>query len=68
MGESRTREVHMVALILLLLGMVILLAAAGRIWIDPGSLKLNLRDTETRHLPGQPHESAQLSGNRDSSS
>jgi hypothetical protein len=34
MGEQRMREVTMVALIFLLLGVIILLVAAGRIWID----------------------------------
>lgn len=34
MGEQRIREVNMVALIFLLLGVIILLVAAGRIWID----------------------------------
>ena len=34
MGEQRILEVTMFALIFLLLGIVFLLAAAGRIWID----------------------------------
>lgn len=34
MGEQRIREVTMFTLLFLLLGVIILLAAAGRIWID----------------------------------
>ena len=39
MGEQRTQEVTMFALLFfLVLGAVVLLAAAGRIWIDTTSL------------------------------
>lgn len=34
MGEQRIQEVTMFALLFLLLGVLFLLAAAGRIWID----------------------------------
>ena len=35
MGAKRIQEVTMFALLFLLLGIVFLLAAAGRIWVDP---------------------------------
>ena len=37
MGAQRIQEVTMFALLFLLLGVVVLLAAAGSIWIDPTS-------------------------------
>lgn len=56
MGEQRIREVTMVALIFLLLGVVFLLLAAGRIWIDatpskPQTIDSTMASTGARSLP-----------------
>ncbi len=37
MGEQRIKEVTMLALIFLLIGVVFLLVAAGSIWMDPNA-------------------------------
>ena len=49
MGEQRIREVTMFALLFLLLGVVVLLAAAGRIWIDAAPLDAPTIDSGVRN-------------------
>lgn len=53
MGEQRIQVVTMVALIILLIGIVFLLAAVGRIWIDPTPLDSQSIDSAAANNPGE---------------
>ncbi|WHZ23391.1 MAG: hypothetical protein OJF47_002503 [Nitrospira sp.] len=53
MGEQRIHEGNMLALIFLLLCVVILLAVAGRIWIDPSPLGSSAIDPVATDNPGE---------------
>ena len=66
MGEQRIQEVNMVALIFLLLGIVLLLAAAGRIWIDPTPLDSQSIDSAVTSNPGEPATLNHMSEGKDS--
>ena len=66
MGETRIQEVTMFALLFLLLGIVVLLAAAGRIWIDPTPSDSRIVDSTAAHSPGESVTLRQISGNKDS--
>ena len=66
MGEQRTSEVTMFALLFfLLLGVIILLAAAGRIWIDAPPPSGTV-DSATANNPGDPVSLRHISGSKDS--
>lgn len=54
MGEPRIQEVTMLALLFLLLGIVILLAAAGRIWIDAPPVDSSTIDSPAASSSGKP--------------
>lgn len=56
----------MFALIFLLLGVVILLVVAGRIWISPGSLSSSSVDSTAMDCPGEPAALNNLSEGKDS--
>jgi hypothetical protein len=66
MGEQRIQEVNMVALIFLLLGIVFLLAAAGRIWIDATPLDSQSIDSAVTNNPGEPATLNHMSEGKDS--
>lgn len=53
MGEQRIQEVTMFALLFLLLGIVFLLAAVGRIWINPASLDSRVSDSAAANNPDE---------------
>lgn len=54
MGEQRIQEVTMFALLFLLLGVLFLLAAAGRIWIDATPADSPTIDSAAGGSPGRP--------------
>ena len=54
MGAQRIQEVTMFALLFLLLGILFLLIAAGRIWIDASPLDLPVVDSNAANSPGDP--------------
>ncbi len=53
MGAQRIQEVTMFALLFLLLGVIVLLAAAGRIWIDAAPLDSPTIDSGVRNNHGE---------------
>ena len=66
MGEQRTQEVTMFALLFfLVLGVVVLLAAAGRIWIDPTPSHSRI-DSAAENGLGESVTLSQISENQDS--
>ena len=66
MGEQRISEVNMLALIFLLLSVVILLAAAGRIWIDATPLDSRGTDSAVADSPGEAATLKKISADRNS--
>jgi hypothetical protein len=66
MGEQRIREVTMVALIFLLLGVIILLVAAGRIWIDATPIDSSTIDAAAANSSSEAVTMARLSESNDS--
>ena len=66
MEEQRIQEVNMVALIFLLLGIVLLLAAAGRIWIDATPLDSSSIESTVPSSTGEPVTLSHLSEGKDS--
>ena len=67
MGEQRTSEATMFALsFFLLLGVIVLLAAAGRIWIDAPSSDSRIVDSATANSPGASITIPHISGSKDS--
>lgn len=66
MGEQRIREVTMFALLFLLLGVIVLLAAVGRIWIDPTPLNSQTIDSVAANSPGEPVTLNNISEGKDS--
>ena len=67
MGEQRTSEVTMFALLFfLLLGVVVLIAAAGRIWIDAPSSDSRIVDSATANSPVASVTIRHISGSKDS--
>jgi hypothetical protein len=66
MGEQRMREVTMVALIFLLLGVIILLVAAGRIWIDATPLDSSIINAAAANRFGKPVTLIHMSQGKDS--
>ena len=66
MGEQRIREVTMVALLFLLLGVIILLVAAGRIWIDATPSDMPTIDSGPVNSPGKPVTLIRMSQDKDS--
>ncbi|MEP7152931.1 MAG: hypothetical protein ABI856_14570, partial [Nitrospira sp.] len=66
MGETRIQEVTMFALLFLLIGVVVLLAAAGRIWIDPPPSDSRIVDSTTANSPGKSVTLRHMPGGEDS--
>ncbi len=66
MGEQRIREVNMVTLIFLLLGVVFLFAVVGRIWIDPAPGDSHTIDSVAVNNPGEPVTLNNISESKDS--
>ena len=66
MGAQRTPEVTMFALLFfLLLGVVVLLAAAGRIWVDAPPLDLQAIDGARVTHPTEPVTIGQIRSDQD---
>lgn len=61
MGEPRIQEVTMLALLFLLLGVLFLLIAAGRIWIDSTPVDSPTTDSAAEHTNGEAGARARLS-------
>lgn len=66
MGEPRIQEVTMLALLFLLLGIVFLLAAAGRIWIDAPPVDSPTVDSAAAQTNGGSGAQARLSDSNES--
>ena len=66
MGETRIQEVTMFTILFLLLGIVVLLAAAGRIWINATPIDSPVVDSAVSNSPGESVTLRQISGNKDS--
>lgn len=67
MGEQRTQEVTMFTLLFFLsLGIIGLLAAAGRIWIEGTSSDIATIDSAAANSLGESMNLRQISGNKDS--
>lgn len=66
MGAQRIQEVTMFALLFLLLGVVVLLAAAGRIWIDAAPVDSHTIDSPAANSPGEPVTLNDMSAGKDS--
>ena len=68
MGEQRISEVTMLTLFFLLLGVLFLLAAAGRIWIDATPVDSPTIDSAAAHINGESGALDRLSEGKDSTS
>jgi hypothetical protein len=66
MGEQRIRGANMVALIFLLIGVIMLLATAGRIWIDPTPLDIATIDSAAANSGDEPATFSSISDGKDS--
>lgn len=66
MGETRIQGVTMFALLFLLLGIVVLLAAAGRIWIDPTPSDSRIVDSTAANSSRESGASRNISVSKDS--
>ncbi|NGZ04479.1 MAG: hypothetical protein CV090_15665, partial [Nitrospira sp. WS238] len=65
-GRTAIDEVTMLALIFLLLGVVILLVVAGRIWINPTPLGARTIESAATDRLGEPGTLNNLSEGKDS--
>ena len=66
MGAQRIQEVTMFTLLFLLLGIVFLLGAAGRIWIDHTPLHSPVVDSTVANSPGGPVSLHHMPAGKDS--
>ena len=66
MGAQRIQEVTMFALLFLLLGIVFLLAAAGRIWIDPAPVGSPVVDSAVSDRSSDPVSLRHMPAGKDS--
>ena len=66
MGAQRIQEVTMFALLFLLLGVLVLLAAAGRIWVDATPVDSRTIDAVPANSPGKPVTLNNMSEGNDS--
>lgn len=66
MGEQRIQEVIMIALTFLLLGILFLLIAAGRIWIDATPVNGPTVDSAEAHNPSESVTPTPISESKDS--
>ena len=66
MGAPRIQEDTMFALLFLLIGVIFLLAAAGRIWLDATPLDSPVADSNAAHSSGDPVSPRHMPGGTDS--
>lgn len=66
MGAQRIQEDTMFALLFLLVGVIFLLAAAGRIWLDSTPLDSPIVDSNAAHGSGDAVSPRHMPGGRDS--
>jgi hypothetical protein len=65
MGAQRIQEVTMFALLFLLLGILLLLAAAGRIWIDPAPVDSPVIDSAVSNSSSESVTLRQMPAGKD---
>ena len=66
MGAPRIQEDTMFALLFLIIGVIFLLAAAGRIWLDAAPLDSPVVDSTAAHGSGEPVSPRHMPGDTDS--